>query len=49
MFQSGVREVTTFIADVQASDNGSAGASGKGNGKKLAKVCVKVAMQLLAK
>ena len=45
-----LREISTFIAEVQAIDKGSVGLSGlsadpKGNGKKLAKVCVKVAMQ----
>jgi hypothetical protein len=49
MFQTGVREVATFIADIQASDKANIGAVGQGNGKKLAKVYLKVAMQRLAK
>jgi hypothetical protein len=49
--RTGVREVAEFVAEVQAK-GGRAGGDGdalKTNGKKLAKVCVKVAMKKLAK
>jgi hypothetical protein len=50
--RTGVREVAEFVAEVQKSDGlGKRGGSdaAKGNGKKLAKVCVKVVMKKLAK
>jgi hypothetical protein len=48
-FQTGVREVTEFVAEVQAKGTPGNGATGNFDGKKLAKVCVKVAMKRLAK
>jgi hypothetical protein len=48
-FQTGVREVTEFVAEVQAKRTPGDGATMNINGEKLAKVCVKVAMKRLAK
>jgi hypothetical protein len=51
-FQPGVREVKTFFAEVQAEQQNGADTRGvgkKGDGKKLAKICMTVAMKRLAK
>jgi hypothetical protein len=51
-FQPGVREVKTFFAEVQAKQQNGAdprGVGKKGDGKKLAKICMTVAMKRLAK
>jgi hypothetical protein len=49
--RTGVREVAEFVAEVQAKGgrDGGDGDALKTNRKKLAKVCVKVAMKRLAK